>query len=145
MNAGPNPMQNSNLAGGYGGMMGNSQPITPVRDLMTSDRYSSGLQNGSLTSNPNMNILFWLTVLFGILEMVVMFEKYDFLNVRVLLSQLLVFVCILSIFLLNYFDKNYIVLCIALTGVSVLMDLIWLVVLGPKHWSPPTVGEFSIT
>lgn len=57
---------------------------------------------------------------------------------------MLVFVCIISIFLLNYYDRNYIVLCIALTGVSVLMDVIWLVLLGPKYWSPPAVSEFSV-
>lgn len=53
-------------------------------------------------------------------------------------------VCILSIFLLNYFDRNYLVLCIALTAVSVVMDALWLLLLGPSHWNPPRVGEFSV-
>ena len=135
---GANPI-GSGLGGrnyGEAGMMGNSQPLTPGRDLTISDRYSLGSEQNPASSSI-MSLLFWLTIVFGLLEVVVMFEKYDFLN-------LLVFVCSLSIFLLNYFDKNYLVLCIALTGVSVLMDTIWLFVLGPKHWNPPAVGEFSV-
>jgi|JI6StandDraft_1071083.scaffolds.fasta_scaffold04830_2 hypothetical protein len=80
MNVGGNGMQNSGMAGNFPGMMGNSQPITPVRDLITSDRQSFFVDQ-NLTSNPNMSLLFWLTVIFGLLEVVVMFQKYDFLNV----------------------------------------------------------------
>lgn len=75
-----------------------------------------------------------------------MYRKYNFLNVRFsVLTQLLVVCCIMLIFLLNYFDKEYIKLCTILTIISVLADLVWLFIYGAVFWTPPEVGEYYST
>lgn len=65
-----------------------------------------------------------------------MYIKYDFLN-------LLVLVIILSIFLLNYFDTTYIKICMGLAAISIVLDLIWLMTYAGDHWSPPVNGVYS--
>jgi hypothetical protein len=78
-------MHISGMAGNPGGPLPgpyDSQPLTPVRDLMSSGMVDSG----QFTSNSNMSLLFWLAIAFGLLEVVVMFEKYDFLNVIILFN-----------------------------------------------------------
>lgn len=57
--------------------------------------------------------------------------------------QLLVLVIILSIFLLNYFDTVYIKICMGLTSISIVLDLIWLMAYAGDHWSPPLNGIYS--
>lgn len=59
------------------------------------------------------------------------------------LSQLLVVCCIISIFLLNYFDQHYVRACVGLTGLSIFIDLLWLFLNGPTFWAPPALGEFA--
>jgi hypothetical protein len=86
----PNPLQMSAMAAmRMSGMAGNSlvagnplvalagSPIL-VQDIVTT---TNMVESGQFTSNSNMSLLFWLGIVFGLLEVVVMFEKYDFLNV----------------------------------------------------------------
>jgi hypothetical protein len=49
----------------------------------------------------------------------------------------------MSIFLLNYFDRNYVKVCIGLTGLNMFIDLIWLFLYARAYWSPPRIGEFA--
>jgi len=51
--------------------------------------------------------------------------------------------CVVSIFLLNYFDRYYVKACVALTGLSIVIDLLWMFIHGGTFWSPPIVGEFA--
>lgn len=87
--------------------------------------------------------MLWLTLGILLLELFMMYTKYDFLNVRRSLTQLLVLVTILSIFLLNYFDTTYIKICMGLTSISIVLDLIWLMAYAGDYWSPPTSGMHS--
>lgn len=54
------------------------------------------------------------------MEMFMMFVKHHFLS-------MLVYLTILGIFLLNYFDKYYIKTCLYLTAISVVLDFIWVI------------------
>lgn len=56
---------------------------------------------------------------------------------------MIVLVTILQIFILKYFESGYLRICIGLTGISIVMDLIWLMVNAGNYWSPPTNSEFS--
>ena len=53
-------------------------------------------------------------------ELLDAFVKNNFLNIMAV-------VMVLSIFLLNYFDKLYIRACIVFLAISVLLDLFWLI------------------
>lgn len=55
-------------------------------------------------------------------EIVLIFHKHHFWNLLTLFA-------VLSIFFLKYFDQNYIKLVLSLLGISILLDLLWLIVL----------------
>lgn len=52
-------------------------------------------------------------------ELVLMFHKHHFLN-------LLAIFAVLSIFFLNYFDKNYMKFLLILLAASFVFDIVWL-------------------
>ena len=60
-----------------------------------------------------------LTSICCLMEGFIMFDKHHFCN-------LLVFFCIFSIFLFNYFDKYYMMFLLVVIGLSLLMDFAWL-------------------
>lgn len=95
------------------------------------------------TPNEELKWMFLLTIGILVLELYMMFNKYDFLNVISVLRQLIVLVTILSIFLLKYFDSGYLRICVGLTSISIVMDLIWLMIYAGNYWSPPANSEFS--
>ena len=52
-------------------------------------------------------------------ELVLMFHKHHFLNLLAIFG-------VLSIFFLNYFDKNYMKFLLVLLGASIVFDVVWL-------------------
>lgn len=44
---------------------------------------------------------------------------------------------------MNFFDKVYIRLTLALLAVSVILDLVWLIMYAGQKWSPPSVSNTS--
>lgn len=67
-----------------------------------------------------LTLILYLGLLLFFLELFVMMHKYHFLT---LLSS----IAVLSIFLLNYFDKKYISLTLGILAASLLLDLFWIV------------------
>jgi hypothetical protein len=65
--------------------------------------------------------LFVLTLIYLILELLLMNHKYHFLN-------LLFGIGLLTIFALNYFDKLHIKFLMILDGLSFVLDLVWLII-----------------
>lgn len=57
--------------------------------------------------------------------------------------KLLTCLCVLSIFILNYFDRVYVRVCMLLTGLCLLTDLIWIVFFSGSYWDPPKVSMFA--
>ena len=55
-------------------------------------------------------------------ELILMFVKSSF-------ASALAYILVFGIYLLNYFDRWYVRVCLAALGISVLMDLIWLFVM----------------
>lgn len=47
---------------------------------------------------------------------------------------------ILSIFLVNYFDRQFVRVCLLLNGVSIVLDIVWLCVHFGTWSSPPSVS-----
>jgi len=45
---------------------------------------------------------------------------------------------------MNFFDKIYINLTLALTVISVVLDLVWLIMYAGPKWSPSTVSNTTI-
>ena len=72
------------------------------------------------------------------------YGKPDFLNVNSVLSKIIVLTFLLSLYLLNFFDKVYIRFTLALTAASVVLDLVWLILYAQVKWNPPTVSNESI-
>lgn len=52
--------------------------------------------------------------------------------------------CILSIYLLNFLDRPYVRLTIALTLTSILLDLAWLVLYAGITWNPSEVSNTTV-
>ena len=52
--------------------------------------------------------------------------------------------CLLSIYLMNFFDKVYVRLALALLGASILLDLVWVIMEGGSKWNPPKVSNSSV-
>lgn len=50
----------------------------------------------------------------------------------------------LSIYLMNFFDRVYIRLTLALTVVSIVLDLVWLILYAGPKWNPATVSNSSV-
>lgn len=59
------------------------------------------------------------------------------------MTQLIVFTCLLFIFLMNHFDRTYIRALLALLILSEVLDAIWLFMNSGDFWSPPAVGTNS--
>jgi hypothetical protein len=56
-----------------------------------------------------------------------MFQKHHFLS-------LLAYVAVLSIFMLNYFDKTYIRVTLYLLIISIFFDFLWIIVQADVDW-----------
>lgn len=69
------------------------------------------------------------------------YGKPDFLNVPYILSQIIVLTFLLSLYLLNFFDKVYIRFTLALTLISVVLDFVWLILYAGPKWNPSTVSN----
>ena len=52
--------------------------------------------------------------------------------------------CLLSIYLMNFFDRVYIRLTLALIAISVVLDFVWLIMYAGPKWNPPSVGNETI-
>lgn len=50
----------------------------------------------------------------------------------------------LSLYLMNFFDKVYIRFALALLAVSLALDIVWLVLYAQHKWSPATISNDSI-
>lgn len=87
--------------------------------------------------------MFILILALGVIEVVVIFQKYDFLNVIMCLTQLIVLTSLLFIFLMNHFDRTYIKFNLALLITSELLDSVWLFMNSSDYWSPPGNGTTS--
>ena len=46
----------------------------------------------------------------------------------------------LSIFVLNYFDSTYLKICASLTGASIALDFVWLIMYAGSYWSLPLLS-----
>ena len=75
-----------------------------------------------------MVVIFYLSVLWGLIEFIMLFHKHHFFN-------LLVISLIVSMFVLKYFDKQYVVILLTTLGVSCALDFIWLIVLASVIFS----------
>jgi hypothetical protein len=42
---------------------------------------------------------------------------------------------------MNFFDKVYIRLTLGLIGISIILDLVWLIMYAGTKWNPPTVAN----
>jgi len=58
------------------------------------------------------------------------FDKYDFLNLIVVTS-------LLSIYFLGVFDKLYVRMTLGLIVTSIVMDIVWLILYAGIKWNPP--------
>jgi len=76
-------------------------------------------------------------LVFCFLEIIMIYGKYDFLN-------LIVATILLSIYLLNFFDQVYIKFTLGLLVLSVILDFIWMIMFAGPKWSPPKIGNESI-
>ena len=52
--------------------------------------------------------------------------------------------CLLSIYLLNFFDRLYIRFTLGLIGLSIILDIVWLCLEAGQKWNPPSVGNNSV-
>lgn len=57
--------------------------------------------------------------------------------------QLIVFTCLMFIFLMNHFDRTYIKSILALLILSEILDAIWLFMNSSQFWNPPANGTSS--
>lgn len=124
-----------------GNSLGYSPPAYP-RESQNSDNYYETSQEGH-TESPDLKFLLYLTLGFGLIEIIMIYGKYDFLNVTVSIIQLIVLTCLLSIYLMNFFDKAYIRLALALLGISIILDIVWLAMEAGSKWNPPEVSNNS--
>lgn len=90
-----------------------------------------------------MVVIFYLSVLWGLIEFIMLFHKHHFFN-------LLVISLIVSMFVLKYFDKQYVVILLTTLGVSCALDFIWLIVLASVifsimqvYWDPGAETQHS--
>jgi hypothetical protein len=88
--------------------------------------------------------MFYLTLTFGFLEIIMIYGKPDFLNVNYVIIQLIALTCLLSIYLMNFFDKAYIRLTLALIVASIALDIVWLIVYASIKWNPSEVSNNSV-
>ena len=51
--------------------------------------------------------------------------------------------CLLSIYLMNFFDRLYIRFTLGLLVVSIVLDFVWLFLEAGQKWNPPEVGNNS--
>ena len=56
------------------------------------------------------------------MELIIMFVKQPFISA-------LAYIFVFGIYLLNYFDRQYVKVCLGALGISVLLDFIWLFVM----------------
>ena len=66
----------------------------------------------------SLRLVLIITCLAFLFELVCMFLRHHFLNS-------LAYLAVIGIFFLNYFDKNYIRVCLALLGISIILDIVW--------------------
>lgn len=74
-------------------------------------------------SSKTLTVLFLLSMIYLLLELLLMTHKYHFYS-------LLCALALLAIFGLNYFDKLYIKFVIVLLLVGVILDFLWLIFKG---------------
>jgi hypothetical protein len=79
-----------------------------------------------------------------VIELVVIYQKYDFLNVGPYLTQLMVFTCLMLIFFMNQLDPLYLRFTLGLLIVSELLDVIWLFMNSNHYWNLPQNGTITI-
>lgn len=103
------------------------------KSITYNNNNDSGLLGGE---HEDLKWVLWLALAFGILEIVVIYGKYDFLN-------LIVLTCLLAIYLLNHFDSTYIKVTITMLIISLILDFIWLFMYANQKWNPPSVGNDS--
>ena len=77
------------------------------------------------------------------IELIVIYQKYDFLNVRYLSTKLMVFSCLMLIFFMNQLDSTYMKFSLCLLIASELLDVIWLFMNSSSYWNLPAVGPIS--
>lgn len=69
----------------------------------------------------SLKLVLGATIILFFLELIMMYHRHHFHNA-------LVYIAVLSIFFLNYFDKYYMRFCLAALGVAFLLDFIWVIV-----------------
>ncbi len=69
----------------------------------------------------SLKITLITTILIFLVELILMFHKHHFYNI-------LVYIAILAIFFMNYFDKHYMKFCLVNLGIATILDFIWLIV-----------------
>lgn len=76
-------------------------------------------------------------------ELISIYAKLGFLNVPPVLTQLLLSMLTVSIFLLNYFSQNYMKLVLWSTMLSIGLDLIWIIGWSSNYWSIKTGSDIA--
>lgn len=56
----------------------------------------------------------------------------------------MVVLCLLSLYLMNFFDRIYIRFTLGLNIISVVLDFVWLIMYAGSKWSPSSVSNNSI-
>ena len=74
-----------------------------------------------------MVVVFYLSVIWGLIEFIMLFHKHHFFN-------LMVISLIVSMFVLKYFDKKYVLILLSALGVSCLLDFVWLIVMASVYF-----------
>lgn len=58
--------------------------------------------------------------------------------------QLMVWACLVAIFLLDQFESTYLRFSLGLLAVSELLDVVWLFLNADGYWNPPEVGTSAV-
>ena len=100
-----------------------------VENVPNSSRLASNEGSGIFAAEPSqheesrsLQIALIILLLAFLFELIIMFVKQPFISA---LAYILVF----GIYLLNYFDRQYVKVCLGALGISVLLDFIWLFVM----------------
>lgn len=107
----------------------NLEQLSPSRNTSVAHSQAANQHNASqiFATDPSpreestsLKLVLMMMIPMLVFQILCMFVRHHFLNVLVYLS-------ILSIFFLNYFDKNYMRFCLILTAISIIWDLLWLI------------------
>lgn len=77
--------------------------------------------NNRESSSTDLKVCLFISLFVLAWELVIMFDKHHFYNILCIFF-------VLSIYFLNYFDSNYVKFLLGALGLSLLLDMIWLIV-----------------